>query len=259
MALHGKEGRSRSLTVQLDETLTERIRQGVYLPGAKLPTEADIAAEFGVSRTVVREAISRLQAGGAIERRHGVGTFVVDIAPLQFEIDETTKVTLRDILAMLELRIGLEVEAAGLAAARRSDAQVAEMEEILDRFDRNWQASTDTVEPDFDFHVKIAQATGNRYFVDVMSRLGTATIPRLRLPQSASDPNYSHYMETIRRQHQGVFGAIRRREPDTARLMMRLHLTTSRERFRRVHDEAGAHPTVLPGGDIGLARGEEGS
>jgi DNA-binding FadR family transcriptional regulator len=259
MALRGKEDRPRSLTAQLDETLADRIRRGVYLPGARLPTEAEMVAEFGVSRTVVREAISRLQAGGAIERRHGVGTFVVDIAPLRFEIDEATKVTLRDILAMLELRIGLEVEAAGLAAARRSDAQVAEMEEILDRFDRNWRASTDTVEPDFDFHVKIAEATGNRYFVDVMSRLGTATIPRLRLPQSTSDSNYPHYMETIRRQHRDVFGAIRRREPDTARLMMRLHLTTSRERFRRVHDGVGARPTALLSDDAGLARGEDGS
>jgi DNA-binding FadR family transcriptional regulator len=196
-----------------------------------------MVAEFGVSRTVVREAISRLQAGGAIERRHGVGTFVVDIAPLQIEIDETTKVTLRDMLALLELRIGLEVEAAGLAATRRSDAQVVEMQEILDRVGSNVGAAADTVGPGFDFHAKIAEATGNQYFVNTLGHLGTATMPRWQLPQMTPSPDYQR---TVEQQHRDILEAIRRREPDTARMLMRLHLTISRERARRACELAEA-------------------
>ena len=77
-------------------------------------------AEFGVSRTVVREAISKLQASGLVQTRHGIGTFVVglgDAAP--FRIAPEQFATLRDVIAVLELRIGIETEAASLAAQRR--------------------------------------------------------------------------------------------------------------------------------------------
>ncbi|RYY77530.1 MAG: FadR family transcriptional regulator, partial [Comamonadaceae bacterium] len=69
--------RPRSLAHDVVDALSGRIREGSLAPGVKLPTEAAIMEEFGVSRTVVREAISRLQAAGLVETRHGVGTFVV--------------------------------------------------------------------------------------------------------------------------------------------------------------------------------------
>ena len=110
----------RSLAQELVTVLTERIRSGQLKRGDKLPTESQIMAEEGVSRTVVREAISRLQAAGQVETRHGIGTFVLD-APSTggFRIDPATVVTLREVLAVLELRIALEIESAGLAAQRR--------------------------------------------------------------------------------------------------------------------------------------------
>ena len=242
--------RSRSLAEQLETVLTDRIRSGGYQPGAKMPSESEIAAESGVSRTVVREAISRLQAAGLVDTRHGIGTFVLDVgSPLKFDIDPATSLTIQDALAMLELRIVLEVEAAGLAAARRSEAHLAEMRKILDSFqaslEASAEASADTVGPDFNFHLKIAEATGNRYFVHIMSSLGTATIPRNRftLTRAASDPNY---LRTIEQQHFAVYEAIRARDPESARMMMRLHLAASRERLRRAspREPAGADAVV---------------
>jgi GntR family transcriptional regulator, transcriptional repressor for pyruvate dehydrogenase complex len=105
--------RPRSLAHDLVDALAGRIRAGNLSPGEKLPTEAAIMEDFGVSRTVVREAISRLQAGGLVETRHGVGTFVVArgeggafrIGPEQLE-------TLQDVIAVLELRIAVETESA---------------------------------------------------------------------------------------------------------------------------------------------------
>jgi DNA-binding FadR family transcriptional regulator len=192
---------------------------------------------MGVSRTVVREAISRLNAAGIAATRHGIGTFVAaDVPPLTIDFDSATKVTVDDALAMLELRISMEVEAAALAAARASDAQVAELEEALERFKRNREASADTIRPDFDFHLKIAEATGNRYFVEIMSRLGTATIPRNRLTDAEKrDPDL---LRMIEQHHTAIYQAIRSRDPETARVMMRLHLTASRERLRRARDGA---------------------
>lgn len=252
---NGGARRSKSLAEQLELTLTERIRSGTYPPGAKLPSEAELALESGVSRTVVREAISRLQAAGLAETRHGIGTFVLDIGtPLKFDIDPATTLTIQDALAMLELRIVLEVEAAGLAAARRTDAHLAEMRHILDSFqaslNASQEASADTVGPDFNFHLKVAEATGNRYFVEIMRLLGTATIPRNRvtLGRAASDPNY---LRRIEREHADVYEAIRARDPESARMMMRMHLASSRERLRRASEpprsrDAQSQP-VAPG------------
>lgn len=236
--------RSRNLAEQLEETLAERIRNGAYPAGGRLPSEVVIAAQFNCSRTVVREAISRLQAAGLAETRHGIGTFVLETGtPLKFDIDPATALTVQDALSMLELRITLEVEAAALAAARRSEAHLADMRAILDSFQARLQtsseASSETVGPDFDFHLKVAEATGNRYFVEIMSLLGTATIPRnrLTLARASSDPNY---LRTIERQHFDVYEAIRARDPEAARTMMRVHLTASRERLRRASEAAQA-------------------
>ena len=91
--------------------------------------------EFGVSRTVVREAISKLQASGLVDTRHGIGTFVVglgDAAP--FRIAPEQFATLRDVIAVLELRIGVETEAAGLAATRRTEQNLLDMRAALDAF-----------------------------------------------------------------------------------------------------------------------------
>ena len=103
----------RSLAQELVTVLSEQIRDGLLKRGDKLPTESAIMEAHGVSRTVVREAISRLQAAGQVETRHGIGTFVLDTpSPSGFRIDPATVVTLRDVLAILELRISLEVESA---------------------------------------------------------------------------------------------------------------------------------------------------
>ena len=99
----------RTLALELVASLGDRIRDGRISPGDKLPTEAAVMAEFGVSRTVVREALSKLQASGLVETRHGIGTFVVglgDTAPFRIAHDQIG--TLRDVIAVLELRIGIE-------------------------------------------------------------------------------------------------------------------------------------------------------
>ena len=103
--------------------------------GDKLPTEAEIMGEFGVSRTVVREAISKMQAAGLVQTRHGVGTFVSGPSDASnFRIDPEQIATVRDVIAVLELRISLETEAAGLAAARRTEENLAALRQALNAF-----------------------------------------------------------------------------------------------------------------------------
>ena len=106
--------RPRNLALELVERFSDRIRGGELAAGTKLPTEAAIMGEFEVSRTVVREALSKLQAAGLVETRHGIGTFVIGPGDgPSFKISAEQFSTLQDVIAVLELRIGLECSVRG--------------------------------------------------------------------------------------------------------------------------------------------------
>jgi len=226
--------RGRTLAEEVVGGLTQSIQQGDLKPGDKLPTESEVMATFGVSRTVVREALSRLQASGLVETRHGIGTFVLARpaeTPSPFRIDPTAMVTAMDVLAMLEFRVSLEAEAAGLAATRRSDEQLGAMRRALDNMKRNAQEGSDAVNSDFEFHLTIARSTGNRYFTDIMTHLGTLLIPRSRLQVNTQERE--QYLERVHFEHENIYDAIERRDPEAAKAAMRMHLTNSRERLRK--------------------------
>lgn len=257
--------RPRTLALELVERFSDRIRAGLLQPGDRLPTEATIMEEFEVSRTVVREAISKLQAAGLVETRHGIGSFVIGpgdgpsfkITPEQFS-------TLQDVIAVLELRIGLETEAAGLAAQRRSEANLAALRRALDAVIAAVEAGQDSVAADFQFHLEIARATQNSHFADLMATLGAQIIPRARLeppadmsparpPEGAQLPpggtaqsakgaslaaERMAYMRRVNAEHESILDAIASQDAESARAAMRTHLSNSRERRRRAQAEA---------------------
>ena len=227
--------RPRTLAVTLVDALGDRIRDGRLAAGQKLPTEAAIMEEFGVSRTVVREAISKLQASGLVATRHGVGTFVVglgDAAP--FRIPPEQLGTLRDVIAVLELRIGVETEAAALAAQRRTPENLAAMRAALAAFVLALEEGRDAVGPDFQFHLEIARATQNSHFAELMGTLGGMMIPRARLESAEPvTPQRLAYLRGVNGEHQGIYDAISRQDAEAARAAMRTHLANSRERRRR--------------------------
>ena len=223
--------------------ISEAIHGGGIGPGEKLPTESEIMRIQGVSRTVVREAISHLQAAGLVETRHGIGTFVLQPpAASTMGLDPATVVTMRDVLAILELRISLETEAAGLAAGRRTERQLQQLRDTLDGFLAAAKSGEETVAWDVQFHLTIAQASSNRYFHDILSHLGTNIIPRARLdPAKLTRDDPARYMDRVSREHEDIFSAISRQDPESARAAMRTHLGNSRERLRRAQEsiEAG--------------------
>jgi DNA-binding FadR family transcriptional regulator len=227
--------RPRTLALGLVEALGERIRDGRLATGDKLPTEAAVMAEFGVSRTVVREAISKLQASGLVETRHGVGTFVVGVGDASvFRIEPQQLGTLRDVIAVLELRIGIESEAASLAAQRRTAANLAVMREALAAFAAAVEEGRDAVAADFQFHTEVARATQNEHFTGLMATLGAQIIPRARLePAREADPQRQAYLRRVNAEHESIYDAIAVQDADAARAAMRTHLANSRERRRR--------------------------
>ena len=228
--------RSRSLAHDVVDALGDRIRDGSLATGEKLPTEAAIMEEFGVSRTVVREAISRLQAAGLVDTRHGVGTFVVGLGEnTGFRIGPEQLGTLQDVIAVLGLRIGVETESAALAAARRTPENLQALRAALAAFTSAVEEGRDAVGPDFQFHLEIARATQNPHFVELMGTLGGMMIPRARLePAGPPTPERQAYLRRVNTEHESIVEAISRQDPEAARAAMRTHLANSRERRRRL-------------------------
>jgi GntR family transcriptional regulator, transcriptional repressor for pyruvate dehydrogenase complex len=235
--------RGRNLAERVAGEFTGEIRQGKLRPGDRLPTEAEVVRRYGVSRTVVREALSQLQAAGLVETRHGVGTFVSQKqreSGLRANAAEIATVV--DLLAMLELRIGVESEAAAVAARRRTGAQLEAMRSALDDFEARLAKGVETTEADFRFHALIAEATDNRYFSTFMASLGSKVIPRtqLKLPDAGTE-YHRNYLASINREHEDIFNAIARGDGDGARAAMRTHIGNGRERLKLRHESSDNH------------------
>lgn len=233
----GRPGKG--LTHEVMKALEGRLVRGEIKPGDKLPTESEIMLSFGVSRGVVREALSRLQAARLVQTQHGVGTFALEPhADGKFRLDSPGIDGHADLLQALELRTSIESDAAGLAANRRTDAHLADMRSALADFAANLSVVGETVSPDFRFHLAIAQATGNRYYSELMSQLGLAVIPRTRVSSSRMGPESREpHLRKVNQEHQDIYAAIERQDPEAARAAMRIHLVNSRERQRQAHSK----------------------
>ncbi|EFQ62208.1 regulatory protein GntR, HTH [Pseudomonas fluorescens WH6] len=222
--------RSSNLAQGVVDDLTRRILLGQLKPGEKLPSESTIVLEHGVSRTVVREALSKLQASGLVETRHGIGTFVLEPRAqqgLRLHVD-----TVASVRNMLELRLGLEVQAVALAALRRSDTQLAHMRQALDDYQSSLANNDSCVDEDKRFHQLIAEATGNTFFSEIMQHLGNAMIPRTQVKGAErGGADFAKLGQLANLEHEAIYNAIKRQDPDAARAAMVLHLTNSRDRF----------------------------
>jgi DNA-binding FadR family transcriptional regulator len=223
------------LAIQLVHAMTEQIRSGRLKAGDKLPTEAAIMKDFGVSRTVVREAISRLQASGWVDTRHGIGTFVLQQSDHpSFRISAEHMGTLREVIALLEFRISIETEAAALAAVRRTPENLTELQSALLEFNSAIDQGRDAVTADHRFHQEIARATQNHHFTDLMNSLGAGVIPRARISSILStDPERVSYLKRVNQEHESIYNAIADQDVEAARAAMRTHLANSRERLRK--------------------------
>src|SRR2546422_10870666 len=149
----------RSLTGELVARLTEDITSGKIAPGSQLPTEQELIAATGVSRTVVREAVAALRAEGLVITRQGVGAFVPENArrPLRIDVDPLSP--LRAVLDVMELRTGIQIEAAGLAADRGSASQIRRIVECFDAVGAALKRGEDAVAQDFAVPCSIAETT----------------------------------------------------------------------------------------------------
>ncbi|MGU3398485.1 FadR/GntR family transcriptional regulator [Brucellaceae bacterium D45D] len=225
---------SGNLVSKVINELRQSIQSGAFGPGSKLPSEAQLTAQFGVSRTVVREAIAALRADGLVEGRQGSGVFVLE-APrpeaLPFQNIDYDRVS--SVIEILELRTGVEVEAAGLAALRRSPQQEETIIGCHERVLACMKEGKTTAEADFALHLAIADASNNPRFAEFLSMIGSGVIPRAAL-QPGPDASTQDYIARLHNEHAQIVEAVLNGNEEGAREAMRLHLKGSQNRYRNL-------------------------
>jgi DNA-binding FadR family transcriptional regulator len=225
---------SGNLVLRVSKILRQSIQSGEFKPGERLPSEAKLTQEYGVSRTVVREAIAALRSDGLVEARQGAGVFVLDAPqPEIMPFQNLNYERISSVIELLELRTGVEVEAAGLAALRHSPQQE---EKIIDCH-RQILACLERGEPttaaDFALHLAIADAANNPRFREFLSMIGSGVIPRAAL-QTGQDASSGDYIAKLHEEHGAIIDAISNGDEDGAREAMRRHLKGSQARYRAI-------------------------
>jgi DNA-binding FadR family transcriptional regulator len=201
------------------------IDDGQWVAGQQLPTEIRLIDMFGVSRTVIREAIAALGAEGLVQSQHGRGVFVAEHLPTRpFRFGDSSIGEIDHIRQSMELRLGIETEAAALAAVRRTDDELAAIKTALDTINQLNSESVGGAAEDFAFHVKIAEAAHNSYLVDFMNFLGTHIIPRVVLRLDFG-PERDAFFEELIAHHVAIYDAIAAKDPVAASQAMRIHLS----------------------------------
>ncbi|WGW02998.1 FadR/GntR family transcriptional regulator [Tropicibacter oceani] len=217
------------------QALSARILGGEFALGARLPSEARLCEEYGVSRTVIREAIASLRADGLVEPRRGAGVFVVkDTLDSGLPFTDVDYDRVSSVIEVLELRTAIEIESARIAATRRSAAQIERILEAADDVPRRARDGQATAEADFAFHLAIAEATGNPRFVEVLTMLGAAAIPRKALRPATEHRSLDSYLTLIDEEHRQIVDAILDQDPDAAGVAMRRHLEGAQKRYRKL-------------------------
>jgi DNA-binding FadR family transcriptional regulator len=230
----------RNLKDKLIDRLGAEIKSGALKPSDKLPTEQQLIATFGVSRTVVREALAALRAEGLIDTRQGAGAFVSrDMRRRPFRMSTTGPQNIFDVISITEFRLGIEIEAAGFAAERRTAQDLELIDSSIERFAQSVERGEEAVEADFDFHQAIAKAAHNENFGAFLDFLGWHTIPRRNIYAKIVDRSARRkYLHRVLNEHKSIAKAIFESRPNAARNAMRRHLENSLKRYRSIADEA---------------------
>jgi GntR family transcriptional repressor for pyruvate dehydrogenase complex len=225
--------KKQSLSVEVAADIKRQIRAEKLRPGAQLQTEAQLCEKYGVSRTVVREAIVRLCSEGLLTPRQGLGVFVSsELSVSRFEVDWDSIQTMPETVALLELRLAIEVESAGLCAIRRTKADVKSIRQCMERaHSRSNGTSRAKDQYGFELHLAIAKATKNSYLYQLLLFLEPIVVKSIKLSPIIDDDAKDDFDKINDEQHEAIVEAIEAQDEQRARQSMRLHIVNSWSMF----------------------------
>ncbi len=217
-----KTVRTSRLYEQIVQQIEDSILKGALKPGDQLPAERELAQQFGVSRTAIREAVKALREKGLVEAYSGRGTFVRDgtSQAIRQSLDLMIKIGQQDGSPHLaELRAILEPEIAALAAIRIDEQHLASMREAVNVMDGARNDPDAYIEADLDFHLCLAEAAANPLILSLIdSIVGMLREQRMRIFQVDGGPERGQF------HHKRILEAVDKRSPEVARAAMRAHL-----------------------------------
>jgi GntR family transcriptional repressor for pyruvate dehydrogenase complex len=230
----------------LSSRISELIDRGEFGDEGRLPSELALADRFGVSRPVVREALSRLRSRGVIVSRKGSGSYFRKSlsappavgAPGFLPID-----SLAAVRKCFEFRTGVESEAAFFAAQNHAPATLAAIREALELMEAAATNGVVAVKADLEFHLSVARASGNEYFEAMMHSMRTPIEFAINLARSLTLTRPLEHLRTVQTEHVVLFQAIEARDKDAARAAMRRHIENT---CKRVFDGPGGGETPNP-------------
>ncbi|MEV0116086.1 FadR/GntR family transcriptional regulator [Streptomyces sp. NPDC050844] len=215
--------------------LAEEIESGRLAEGDKLPTEVELVKQLGVSRTVIREAVSRLRNAGLVEPRQGRGVFVMPRRTRPLDLEAETGAGASDtkakVLQIVEVRRAMEGEAASLAATRATPQDVDRMRQSLAAIDEAVAAGGDGVDEDLAFHQSIAESTGNAVMVSTVRYLGEVLRSGIRVTR-ANEARRGDFIEAVRVEHHAILAAVESGDARAARSAVRRHLKHAASRLQ---------------------------
>jgi GntR family transcriptional repressor for pyruvate dehydrogenase complex len=223
--------RSSRLYEQIVQQVEESIHKGAMKPGDQLPPERELAQQFGVSRTAVREAVKALREKGLVEAYPGRGTFITDGTSysMRQSLDRMLRVGHAEGAGFLaEVREILEPEIVALAATRADAEDIAAMREQIGLMDQARKDPETFIEADLDFHLTLAEAAANPIILSLIdSIVGLLREQRMGIFQVEGGPERGQY------HHKKILEAIEHKDPAGAREAMKAHLRQVREDSRR--------------------------
>ena len=228
---------SNNLTDRITLMLRDDIVRGKYEPGQQLPPGKDLGEAFGVSITVIREALSRLKSDGLIASHQGKGVFVEDDAKARPFRLATTEGSDRSLRHIFELRMGVELQAATIAAERRKPADLRAMLDCLKQMEPNKNSFEQALAADIAFHLSIARATQNPLIVSFMQFLQPHLYESISKAR-ASSARKAQTTRMVYRDHYAIYEAIAASDPAGARGATRRVLERSLRRLEKEQDEA---------------------
>ncbi|WP_226579240.1 FadR/GntR family transcriptional regulator [Acuticoccus sediminis] len=234
--------RPRRLPDEIARSISEAIASGQLKPGDRLPTEQALSAQFGVARTVVREAVSLLKYDGVITPKRGVGAFVTEPnARSAFRISAACFEKRRQLVQLLELRTGVQAEASALAAAARSDRDLRRIATHLTDMAEATDEGPDSAAQRFDaegaFYRAITEASGNEYYVEFVGMIERNVSENLR-SVAIKNAMAAEWGSEILDEHRAVYQALEAGDPERARLATRTHFERAARRLANRADIA---------------------
>jgi GntR family transcriptional repressor for pyruvate dehydrogenase complex len=219
------------LSDRVADQLARRIDSGELGPEQRLPTEQQLSERFGVSRNVVREAVSRLKSMGLLVSRQGAGVFVAPRGQARaLAFDPSVLQSLDSVVQVVEVRRALEGEVAALAAQRITPAKARALRAALDRLEAAVEAGADGVEEDLAFHRSIAQATDNPQFERLLAFLEQYQRDAMRVTRT-NEAMHGAFMRAVHREHEAIVRAVTAGDAQAARRAAVRHMVNAAVRI----------------------------